>query len=106
MDMTVGKLAAGVVALGWLIPSTLARAEGEYGVLVDRPGVEETFAFCTACHSERIIAQQGLTRDGWAELFVWMREDQGMGEIPEPERTRILDYLSKHYGPDRPNFPN
>ncbi|WP_299427918.1 cytochrome c family protein [uncultured Shimia sp.] len=77
----------------------------EYGILFDAPGVEETYYACSACHSEMIVAQQGLSRDGWLELFEWMVEDQGMDEFEEPERTIILDYLTAHYGEDRPNFP-
>ncbi|KAE9629326.1 c-type cytochrome [Parasedimentitalea maritima] len=82
-----------------------ADEEYEYGILFDAPGVEETFYACSACHSEMIVAQQGLTRDGWEELFEWMVEDQGAAEIDEPNRTIILDYLTAHYGEDRPNFP-
>lgn len=79
--------------------------ENEYGVLLAAPGVEETFAYCSGCHSERIVAQQGLTRDGWIEILEWMVEEQGMGEIEEPDLTLILDYLATHYNEDRPNFP-
>lgn len=77
----------------------------DYGRLVDAPGAEETFIYCTACHSEMIVAQQGKTREHWEDLFVWMREEQGMADIPEPERTKILDYLEANYNEDRPNFP-
>lgn len=79
--------------------------EYDFGVLFDAPGVEATYYACTACHSERIVAQQGLTRSEWDDLLGWMVEEQGMSEIDEPERSEILDYLAKNYGPDRPNFP-
>ncbi len=79
---------------------------GDFGVLFVAPGVEETYFACTACHSERIVAQQGLTRERWDHLFEWMVEEQGMAELEEPERTIILDYLSEHYNTDRPHFPN
>lgn len=79
--------------------------EPEYGVLIDKPGAEETFIYCAACHSERIVAQQGLDRKGWEELFVWMVEEQEMEPIEEPDYTIVLDYLTKHYNVDRPNFP-
>ena len=78
----------------------------EFGVLFQAPGVEETFYACSACHSERIVAQQGLTRSHWDELLVWMVDEQEMDEIDEPDRTAILDYLAAHYGEDRPNFPS
>ena len=76
------------------------------GVLVDEEGAEETYAYCTACHSERIVAQQGLTRADWEELLEQMVEEHGMNPIEEPDLGRVLAYLATHYGPDRPNFPN
>ncbi|MEL6934465.1 MAG: aldehyde dehydrogenase [Pseudomonadota bacterium] len=76
------------------------------GILVNKPGADITFAYCAGCHSERIIAQQGLTRDGWIEVLEWMVEEQGMGEIEDPDYTDIINYLSDHYGEDRPNFPS
>ena len=82
-----------------------AEDESEYGVLVDEPGVDLTYAYCAACHSEMLVAQQGLTRDRWDELLEWMVEEQGMYEIEEPDRTIVLDYLATHYNTDRPNFP-
>jgi len=82
-------------------------ADDEYafGVLFDAPGVEATYYACAACHSERIVAQQGLSRAAWDKLFDWMVEEQGMAELDEPDRTEILDYLAAHYNEDRPNFP-
>jgi cytochrome c len=89
--------------------SAAAAAPGEdvrdYGVLIDAPGVEKTFAYCTACHSEMIVAQQGKTRRHWADLLEWMVEEQGMTPIEEPDLTIILDYLAANYNEDRPNFP-
>ena len=82
-----------------------SRGEGEYGLMVDAPGVEETYYGCTACHSEMIIAQQGQTREGWDEILVWMVEEMGMGELHEEDRDKILDYLGTYYNPDRPYFP-
>ncbi len=76
-----------------------------FGVLVREDGVRETWRHCTACHSERLIAQQGLTRDGWEETLEYMVEEQGMAPIEEADRERVLAYLSTHYGIDRPNFP-
>ncbi|MEM8694385.1 MAG: aldehyde dehydrogenase [Pseudomonadota bacterium] len=87
--------------------SELEEDEEDYnGILVNEPGADTTFAYCAGCHSERIVAQQGLTREGWEELIEWMVEEQGMGEIEDPDYTEIVDYLTAHYGEDRPNFPN
>ncbi len=79
--------------------------ESEYGVLVVADGVEETYYSCVACHSERIVAQQGLTRERWEKLLVWMVEEQGMPELDPETETIVLDYLAQHYNVDRPNFP-
>ena len=77
----------------------------DLGVLVAGAGAEEAYAYCTACHSERIVAQQGLTRTDWEELLEQMVEENGMNPIGEPDLGRVLDYLAANYGPDRPNFP-
>ena len=77
----------------------------EYGVFFVANGVEETYAYCTACHSERLVAQQGLDRYDWIELLEWMVEEQSMAEIEEPDLSIVLDYLTTNYNIDRPNFP-
>lgn len=92
-------------AVGLTLLASAATATGEFGVLKVAPGVEATFYNCTACHSERLVAQQGMTRDHWADLMVWMVEEQGMHDIPDDEMNTILDYLAEHYNEDRPNFP-
>ena len=91
---------------GGEVPAPRPAPPPELGVLVDEEGAEETYAYCTACHSERIVAQQGLTRADWEELLEQMVEEHGMNPIEEPALGRVLAYLATHYGPDRPNFPN
>ena len=71
----------------------------------ETPGAQITYDYCSGCHSEMIIAQQGQTRDGWDDILVWMVEDMGMGEIDNEDRNMILDYLATYYNPDRPHFP-
>ena len=75
------------------------------GILVAGDGAAETYAYCIACHSERLVAQQGLTREGWEEVIVLMMEDHGMAPIESSSLERVLGYLSTHYGPERPNYP-
>ena len=75
------------------------------GVLVAGEDAAETYARCIVCHSERLVAQQGLTRQGWEEVIDLMVEEHGMVPIQNPALDRVLGYLSTHYGPDRPNFP-
>lgn len=105
MKKTVaGGVAAALVGFG-AVEATGQQSDSEFGVLVPGEGAEETYIYCAACHSERLVAQQGLTRERWDELLVWMVEKQGMHPIDEPERSLILDYLAENYGPGRPNFP-
>ena len=62
-------------------------------------GREDVFYRCKACHSLMIVKQQGLDRDSWDELLVWMVDENGMPPIEdEAARNRVLDYLSTHYG--------
>ncbi len=79
--------------------------ESEFGVLIAERSAEETFIYYTACHSERIVAQQGLTRKDWIELLEWMVDEQEMDVIEEPDYTLVVEYLARNYGIDRPNFP-
>ncbi len=64
-------------------------------------GREETHAICGACHSLRLVTQQGLDADRWDELMDWMTQKQGMAELQKAERQRIVAYLAKFYGPNR-----
>ena len=68
------------------------------------PGYELVIGNCIACHSARLVTQQGLTRDGWAQTIEWMQAEQGLWPIADDSLSRILDYLSTHYGPARPHF--
>jgi len=99
------RLVGGVLLALALSASGAAAEDSEFGLLYVAPGVEATYYTCTACHSEMIVAQQGLTRAGWDELLDWMVEEQGMPELDDAERAAILDYLAAHYNVDRPNFP-
>ena len=85
---------------------TVEEEEPEFGVLTVADGVETTYYTCSGCHSERIIAQQGMTRDNWDELLDWMIEDQGMGEPDDEDRNEILNYLAAYYNEDRANYPS
>lgn len=82
------------------LEAELARDE-ELGGLPVGKGAEETFYTCSACHSIRLVRQQGLTRAAWDELFDWMVEEQGMPELEGEERKLILNYLSTYYNIDQ-----
>ncbi len=76
----------------------------DYDGLPPGEGRVEVFAWCTACHSARIIRQQGLSRADWDETLIWMVEEQGMQEPDTKMRKKILDYLSEQFPPERPHF--
>ena len=78
----------------------------DLGLLFAAEGAAVTHAYCTVCHSERIVAQQGLTREDWLEVLEYMVDEHGMAPIEGPDFGLVIDYLSTHYGPDRPNFPS
>ncbi|WP_420346047.1 hypothetical protein [Pelagibius sp.] len=107
--LRLGALLAGALAL----PALGAAAEDDpFGPdWPEGPGREEAGYLCGACHSLRLVTQQGLSRSAWDETLDWMVEEQEMDE-PEPEeRELILSYLSEHFGIDhRPGhvgaFPN
>jgi hypothetical protein len=68
----------------------------ETGLVVDQ-GFEIVKAYCTRCHSARLITQAGKTREGWVDSIRWMQSTQGLWDLG-PAEPEILDYLSRHYG--------
>ena len=72
--------------------------QDDYWGLPRSNGFEETAAYCTACHSLRIVMQQQQTRDGWDYLLTWMSEKQGMAKPYPDDRELLLDYLTREFG--------
>ena len=64
------------------------------------PNRDDAFYFCTACHSFRIVAAQGMSRERWDESFDWMLERHNMPDVQGEDRKRILDYLASAF-PER-----
>ena len=64
-------------------------------------GREETANYCAACHSGRIVSQQGLSRALWDETLDIMTERHKMPKLEGEERTLILDYLAVAFPPRR-----
>lgn len=81
-------------------PSPEVTEAEDFGGLPPGEGREETFAICGACHSLRLVTQQGLDAERWDALMDWMTEKQGMPELPQTERERIVSYLARHFGPE------
>lgn len=64
------------------------------------PSRDDAFYFCTACHSFRIVAAQGMSRERWDESLDWMVERHSMPDVQGEDRKRILDYLASAF-PER-----
>ena len=89
---------AGVIVL--LAMPAVADSDDDYDGLPPGEGREDVYSFCAACHSAKLVAQQGLSRESWTETLDWMIEEQGMAELDDEMRTVILDYLSKYLNTD------
>ncbi|MGO1118337.1 hypothetical protein ACTL6U_06520 [Rhodovibrionaceae bacterium A322] len=63
-------------------------------------GRDEVEIYCSACHSLRLVVQQGLDRDGWEETITWMIDEQEMEEMEPEDHKLVLDYLAKHVSID------
>jgi hypothetical protein len=61
---------------------------------------DHTFYFCTACHSFKIVAAQGMSRERWDESLGWMVRRHNMPDAQGEDREKILDYLASAF-PER-----
>src|SRR5258707_7354837 len=67
------------------------------------PMQAKTHTACTACHDNRIITQQRLSKEAWAKEMDKMVR---WGTIMDPkDRDPMIDYLSANFPPDRPADP-
>ena len=93
--------AAGAAVLLYSAAPGAAGEDDDYEGLPPGEGRDEVLGLCGACHSMKLVTQQGLSRSTWEEVLVLMVEEQEMAELePEDERL-VLGYLAKFYGPDR-----
>ncbi|MEZ0607513.1 hypothetical protein ACAW74_03305 [Fibrella sp. WM1] len=87
------------------VPTALAdttKADPETGLAVDN-NLMLVRAHCTGCHSTKLILQNRFTRDGWKQKIRWMQRTQKLWDLGEAEPA-VLDYLTKHYGPEDKPF--
>jgi mono/diheme cytochrome c family protein len=85
----------------WLLlapPAVAQDVQETPDVLPPGPGRELVFYSCTACHSTRLVRNQAMSRERWAETLRWMTERQGMPALPPDEEAEVLDYLAEHFG--------
>jgi len=57
-------------------------------------------AACTQCHNAARVTEQHKSRKEWSEQLDKM---VGLGaDVPDDERAAFLDYLTKNFGPEKP----
>jgi hypothetical protein len=66
------------------------------------PGRDDTFYACTACHNFKLVAAQGLSRQGWEESLQFMYDKHKMPVLPPKEREVVLNYLTASFPPRAP----
>jgi hypothetical protein len=99
------------VAAAFLLAAGLAGQRGgadDHGIgdCPDGPGREETANLCAACHSGRLVSQQGLTRARWEEVLEIMTVRHRMPKLEGEERELILGYLVKAFPPRGRGYDN
>lgn len=95
------RVAAIALCFGLLLASRVGAEEAEeWGGLPAGEGREVVYGLCSACHSLKLVIQQGLARESWHKTLQWMVEEQGMPELDADTEEQVLDYLAEHYGPD------
>ena len=55
---------------------------------------DETFYFCVACHSFRVVSRQGMSRERWDETLHWMSDKHAMPKLEGQDREDVLRYLA------------
>ena len=100
-----------LVVWGWAGPTPAQQLGSEFPVQVAQQddydgmppgkGRDVTYALCSACHSIKLVVQQGQTKESWDELIDWMVKKQAMPPIDVENRVLIVNYLAKHYGVKR-----
>lgn len=96
------RTALGALLLVLTLPA--AHAQGASAQSIDAetglaiaPGFPIVKAYCTLCHSAKLVTQSGKTREGWVETIRWMQRTQGLFDLGSFE-GEIFDYLAAQYG--------
>jgi hypothetical protein len=74
----------------------------DWGGLRPDYGREETYYFCSPCHSIPRIKQTRRSRAEWDATIDRILAEHPYEPLDPEEREIILDYLAKQYGPNVP----
>jgi len=70
----------------------------QFKQLPDTKGKAEIEHACYTCHSPDLLAQQRLTPKQWTATVEKMM--RWGAELKESDKQVVIDYLSRHFGPD------
>lgn len=88
-----------VLATALLGLAAAPAAADEAGALFpEGPNRELVAAFCTSCHSGRLVAGQAMSRERWDDRLSWMSANHGMPPLEGEYRQMVLDYLAAAFG--------
>lgn len=100
--MSTQSLRMAALAAVLLAPSAGFAQEETAESLPAFPGREETFGYCIACHSMKVVGRQGMDRARWDETLSWMAEKHNMPAPDAEMRKTLLDYLAQAFPPKAP----
>jgi len=81
-----------------LTAAEVGAVDADAALLPAAPGVELVQRHCVACHSLALVASQRGDRDFWIHLIRWMQAEHNLWQLPPPEESALLDYLSTELG--------
>ncbi|NQY28483.1 MAG: monoheme cytochrome C [Flavobacteriaceae bacterium] len=64
--------------------------------LIDAEGLMTVVHNCTNCHSAKLVTQNRMNKERWAETIDWMQEKQNLWDLGTNEEI-IINYLVKNY---------
>lgn len=70
-------------------------------LLPEEEGKGRVVAYCSGCHSLKMVVQSRKDWDGWYNNITWMA-DEFDAPVPEQEIMLLADFLSVHAGEDNP----
>lgn len=93
-----------IAMLSLFAGGALAAPESEIDLgsgLVKTGAWEEVRAYCGSCHSVDLVTSQDKSAAGWRETIRTMQRSHNMVDLPALAEDRIVDYLARHYAPER-----
>jgi quinoprotein glucose dehydrogenase len=85
------------IALALVLAAVLPAAGTKFKELPAGAGKAEVEAACYACHASDLLVQQRLTHKQWTATVEKMM--RWGADVPPAQKTPVIDYLARHFGP-------